>query len=101
VKNRKALDVTAGLAAGALATLLGHDIASHGVSVLTTIAASTGMFTAWMWLFTGFINGSRTRTYSCKQCPVTIRATNVDAAEQRRLRELAVNHDRHAAPVGE
>ncbi|MBB1260395.1 hypothetical protein [Streptomyces alkaliterrae] len=38
---------------------------------------------------------SRTRTYSCPTCPLTVQVTNVAATEEARLRELATDHTAH------
>lgn len=97
----KPIDAIAVLTAGALATRIGIDLAHHNVSIATTIAAATAMFSAVLWVFSEALKARRTRVYRCPNCPVTITATNASDAERQRLRDLAADHARHGVPAGE
>lgn len=84
---------TAGVAAR-----LGHQLATHDVSVMATISAvlavlSTGLFIASRLAYAG-----RTVVYDCpaKGCDVSIRVTDVPETERARYRSYAVDHSKHS-----
>ena len=84
---------TAGMAAH-----LGHQLATHNVSVTATISAvlavlSTGLFIASRLAYIG-----RTVLYACpvKGCDVSITARDASTPQHDRLRAMATDHSKHS-----
>nr|AHC28138.1 hypothetical protein pFP3.36 [Streptomyces sp. F2] len=98
MKKPTALQAVILASTAGVAGRMGHQLATHDVSVMATVSAvlavlSTGLFIASRVAYVG-----RTVFYACpvKGCDVSISARDVRTAQHDRLRVLATDHSKHS-----
>ena len=77
---------------------LGHQLATHNVSVMATISAVLAVLFTGAFIASRVADVGRTVSYACpvKGCQVSITARGASTGQHDRLRALATDHSRHS-----
>jgi hypothetical protein len=80
-----------------IAVRLGHQLATHNVSVMATVSAVLAVMSTGLFIGSRIADFGRTATYGCpvKGCGASITARDTSAAEHERLRAMAADHSKH------